>query len=70
MNTFDTSLLREVEQLQERLAGLRASLYVVRPGCTCSEKRLCAYHAELNGYLYDASHALHVAASIVLRREG
>jgi hypothetical protein len=50
----DRKLITELQTVLDQLDTVRHNLYTRRPGCQCDEKTLCALHAAVYNYVFDA----------------
>lgn len=50
----DKKLIADLQAVLDQLDAARHGLYIRRPGCSCNEKTLCALHAAVYNYLFDA----------------
>lgn len=57
----DQKLITELQAVLDQLNTIRRGLYTQRPGCACDEKTLCALHAAVNNYVFDAGVKLSLA---------
>lgn len=68
MHHYDAELLKQIQELEQKLEALRQSLYTPGHGCICSYDRVCSFHAGTNNYLVDATEALNMAARELVER--